>query len=65
MWTSAVGKILVSPGDQFAWVELTLEPPFQTKICVGGRIAERLNTGLEDLLSVIDEAEEFRRSAIA
>lgn len=56
---------LGEPGDQFAWVELSLEPPFPSKICVGGRIAERLNPGLEDLLSVIDEVEEFHRSAIA
>ncbi len=42
-----------------AWVELSLEPTRPTKISIGGRYFERTNPALEELLGVIDEAEQL------
>lgn len=45
-----------------AWIELAVEPEQPTRICVGGRLSEMCNPGLEELLSVIDEAERLTQS---
>jgi hypothetical protein len=50
------------PGDQFAWVELSLEPDLASKTRVDGRSAERFILSPGDLLSIVDEVEELRRS---
>lgn len=45
---------LAAAGSWLAWVELSLEPQRPTKVWLGGRLSEKTNPGLEDLLEVID-----------
>ena len=44
---------------RLAWVELSPDPEGTWMMCVGGRCWESLNPSLEELLSVVDEAEEL------
>ena len=49
-------------GDTLAWVALSLDPNQPTKVRVGENRWAIHNPSLEDLLSVIDEAERLARS---
>jgi hypothetical protein len=49
-------------GETLAWVELSMDPDQPTKIRVGESRWEIDNPSLEDLLSVVDEAEGLARS---
>ena len=49
-------------GETLAWVELSMGPDQPTKIRVGESRWEIDNPSLEDLLTVIDEAERLARS---
>jgi hypothetical protein len=49
-------------GDTLAWVELSMDPNQPTKIRVGESRWDCRSPSLEDLLSVIDEAEGLARS---
>jgi hypothetical protein len=42
-----------------AWVELSLDPERPSRVCLGEQRWESLNPSLEDLLSVVDEAEKL------
>ncbi len=46
-------------GVWVAWVELSVDPTRPTKLSVGGRHFERTNPTLEELLGIIDEAEQL------
>ena len=48
------------PGGILAWVEVSLDRYRPTKVCVGGRYSKRnALLGLEELLGIIDDAENF------
>ncbi len=49
----------VDPGGRAAWYTLSHEPDDRSEMCVGGRRSESENPGLEELLAVIDEAEDL------
>ena len=49
----------VDPGGRAAWYTLSHEPDDPSEMCVGGRRSESENPGLEELLAVIDEAEDL------
>lgn len=51
----------VDSGDRPAWVELALEPGRPSRVRVGRRWRESSYLLLEDLLAVVDEAEELVR----
>ncbi len=52
-----------NPGGTPAWVELSLDRHRPTKICLGGRYSERATLlGIEELLEILDDAEEFVRT---
>jgi len=40
-----------------SWVELSLDPERPSRVCLGEQRWETLNPSLEELLSVVDEAE--------
>ena len=50
---------IADPGRTPAWVELPVEPGRPAKIRVGARRRESVNPRLEELLAVVDEAEEL------
>ncbi len=50
---------IADPGDVPAWVELPVEPQRCAKIRVGARRRSSVNPDLEELLAVVDEAEEL------
>lgn len=53
----------LNPGGAPAWVELSLDRHRPTKICLGGRYSERATLlGIEELLGILDDAEEFVRT---
>jgi hypothetical protein len=52
----------VDPGGRAAWARLSDDPAGPSEFCVGGRRRGSENPGLEDLLAVVDEAEELVRS---
>lgn len=47
------------PRNWLAWVELSLDPGQPSKMCVGQRCSKMCNPTLDDLISVVDEAEEM------
>jgi hypothetical protein len=49
----------VDPGGRAAWYRLSAEPDEPSEACLGGRYWQRPNPLLEELLSFIDEVEEF------
>src|SRR5215212_5573799 len=49
----------VDPGGRAAWYRLSPEPDEPSEACLGGRYWQRPNPLLEELLSFIDEVEEF------
>ncbi|MDQ3910615.1 MAG: hypothetical protein M3305_02290 [Actinomycetota bacterium] len=49
----------VNSGVWPAWVELYVDPNRPTKVSVGGRYFERINPTLDELLGIIDKAEQF------
>ena len=49
----------VDSGGWAAWVELSVDPTRPTRVSVGGRHYERTNPTLEELLGIIDEAEQL------
>jgi len=51
------GPNTVDPGGRAAWYRLSPAPDEPSEACLGGRRWRMLNPPLEDLLSVIDEAE--------
>ena len=52
-----------NPGSTLAWVELSLDRTRPTRVWVGGRYSERTTLlGLEELLDIIDDAENFARA---
>ena len=44
-----------------AWVELSVEPDRPSTMSVDGQIKELINMDLDDLLSIVDEAEKHRK----
>ena len=52
----------VDPGGRTAWYVLSPEPGEPSEVCVGGRRREVVNPGMEELLAVVDEAQELVRS---
>jgi hypothetical protein len=47
----------VDPGNTVAWVELPVEPSSPGDICLDGNHVRADNLSLEELVSVLDEAE--------
>jgi hypothetical protein len=56
--TEQEGKLLLFP----AWVELSLDPHLPSKFRVDGRRWESLNPSLEELLNLVEEAEQLALS---
>lgn len=52
----------VDPGGRTAWYVLSPEPGEPSEVCVGGRRKKVENPGMEVLLAIIDETEEFVRA---
>ena len=52
----------VDPGGRAAWYELSPEPDEPSETCLQGGRSRRLNPGLEELLSFVDEVEGHVRS---
>jgi hypothetical protein len=52
----------VEPAGRTAWYRISPEPDEPSEVCVGGRRKEVENPGMEELLAVIDETEEFLRA---
>ncbi len=52
----------VDPGGRAAWYTLAPEPYDPSEVCFDGRRKVSENPGLDDLLAVIDEAEEAIRA---
>jgi hypothetical protein len=52
----------VDPGGRTAWYVLSPEPGEPSEVCVGGRRRGLKNPGMEELLAVVDEAQELVRS---
>ncbi len=52
----------VDPGGRAAWYVLSPEPGDPSEFWVGGRRREVENPGMEELLAIIDEAEESGRA---
>ncbi len=46
-------------GKAAAWVELTTDPDPVSRICVGGRCRRSRNPSFDELLAVVDEAEDL------
>jgi hypothetical protein len=51
----------VDPGGRAAWARLSDDPDEPSEFCLGGRRRGSENPGLEDVLAVVDEAEELVR----
>ena len=51
----------VAPGGRTAWYVLSPEPGEPSEVCVGGRRRGLKNPGMEELLAVVDEAQELVR----
>lgn len=49
----------VDSGGWAAWVELSVDPTRPTRVSVGGRYSGRTNPTLEELLGMMDEAEQL------
>jgi hypothetical protein len=49
----------VDSGGWAAWVELSMDPTRPTRVSVGGRYSGRTNPTLEELLGMMDEAEQL------
>ena len=58
---SSQPKLATSDGGP-AWVELRPDEEASAKVCIGGRCARLYEPNLDDLLSVVDEAERFGRT---
>jgi hypothetical protein len=52
----------VDPGGRTAWYTLSPEPGEPSEVCVGGRRRGLKNPGMEELLAIVDEAQELVRS---
>jgi hypothetical protein len=52
----------VDPGGRAAWVTLSEEPEGPSEACVGGRRRVLRNPGIEELLAIVDDAEDLVRS---
>jgi hypothetical protein len=52
----------VDPGGRTAWYRISPEPGEPSEVCVGGRRRGLKNPGMEELLAVVDEAQELVRS---
>ena len=51
------------PDGVVAWVELSVDHSRPTKVCIGGHYQEYTRPlGLETLLEIVDEAEQFART---
>lgn len=50
------------PGRRAAWIVLAEDPNEPSEVCLDGRRSGVSNPGLEEVLEVIDEAEELLRS---
>ena len=53
----------VDPAGMTAWYVLSPEPGEPSEVCVGGRRRKVENPGMEVLLAIIDETEEFARAS--
>ena len=51
----------VQPGRRRAWYRISPEPGEPSEVCVGGRRRGLKNPGMEELLAVVDEAQELVR----
>ena len=51
----------VDPGGRAAWARLSTEPDEPSEFCLGGRRRSLTNPGFEELLAIVDEAEELVR----
>ena len=51
----------VDPGGRAAWARLSDEPDAPSEFCVGGEKRRLENPGFEELLALVDEAEELVR----
>ena len=60
---SSLDPIFEQEGKLLAWVELSLDPHQSSKFCVSGRRWESLNPSLEELLDVVEEAEQLLLSS--
>jgi hypothetical protein len=49
------------PGSRAAWIVLAEEPDEPSEVCLGGRRTGLQNPGLEELLEILDRAEEMVR----
>jgi len=49
----------VDPGGRGAWIRLSEDPDEPSEVCLAGRRRRVRNPGMEELLAVIDEAEEL------
>jgi hypothetical protein len=52
----------VNPRRRTAWYVLSPEPAEPSEVCVGGRRRGLKNPGMEELLAVVDEAQELVRT---
>ena len=50
------------PGSRAAWIVLAEEPDEPSEVCLGGRRTVLQNPGLEELLEILDRAEETVRT---
>ena len=50
------------PGSRAAWIVLAEEPDEPSEVCLGGRRTGLQNPGLEELLEMLDRAEELVRT---
>ena len=54
----------VDPGGRAAWVTLSYNPSDASKLCLDGQQSELTNPRIEELLEIIDEAEELVRTGL-
>ena len=55
----------VDPGGRAAWARIPADPEEPSEFCVGGRRRPLMNPGLEELLALVDGAEQLLRDGLA